>query len=316
MNKIIINNLLITLIFFFIFEIFLRFFGLADLRGHGKELREKQKNVETVVFGKKVFLDKYGYRIPNEKYIYDKNKIIFIGDSVLFGSGVKYEDTFVGKLKKKYDNKSFINAAIIGNDISENSFDIKKNYELFNSNNFFIILTLDDIASKESQPSKNDIKKENRSLFAKLRENYLLNKINLFLRTKSYTYLWIKGITTKPSKRYFYESLESYKIDKEINFLNSKLNDIKIYQNNNNLNIKFIILPYEYQTRHHCKSKLMIPQEKILDLLEKNKLEYINLTEIFCNHPKPKILYLNFDPVHLSKNGHQLVYESIKDNFK
>ena len=169
----------------------------------------KQKNVETVVFGKKVFLDKFGYRIPNEKYIYDKNKIIFIGDSVLFGSGVKYEDTFVGKLKKKYDNKSFINAAIIGNDISENSFDIKKNYELFNSNNFFIILTLDDIASKESQPSKNDIKKENRSLFAKLRENYLLNKINLFLRTKSYTYLWIKGITTKPSKRYFYESLES-----------------------------------------------------------------------------------------------------------
>ena len=100
MKKIIINNLLITLIFFFIFEIFLRFFGLADLRGHGKELREKQKNVETVVFGKKVFLDKYGYRIPNEKYIYDKNKIIFIGDSVLFGSGVKYEDTFVGKLKK------------------------------------------------------------------------------------------------------------------------------------------------------------------------------------------------------------------------
>ena len=61
MKKIFVNNLLITLIFFFIFEIFLRSFELADLRGHGKELKEKRKNVETLVFGKKVFLVVLGH---------------------------------------------------------------------------------------------------------------------------------------------------------------------------------------------------------------------------------------------------------------
>ena len=102
MKKIFINNLLIILFFFFIFEILLRTFDLADLRGHGKELLEKQTNVETTVFGKKVFLDQYGYRVPNIKFSYKENakKIIFIGDSVLFGSGVNEEETFVGKLRE------------------------------------------------------------------------------------------------------------------------------------------------------------------------------------------------------------------------
>ena len=73
MKKIFINNLLIILFFFFIFEILLRTFDLADLRGHGKELLEKQTNVETTVFGKKVFLDRYGYRVPNIKFSYKEN---------------------------------------------------------------------------------------------------------------------------------------------------------------------------------------------------------------------------------------------------
>ena len=59
---------------------------------------EKQKNTETIVFGKKVFLDKYGYRVPFKDFFYkdSPNKIVFIGDSVLFGSGVKEEETFIG----------------------------------------------------------------------------------------------------------------------------------------------------------------------------------------------------------------------------
>ena len=78
MKKIILNNLLITLIFFFVLEIFLRTFGLSDLRGHGNELKKKQTNVETTVFGKKVFLNQYGYRVPNSEFSYNEsiNKII------------------------------------------------------------------------------------------------------------------------------------------------------------------------------------------------------------------------------------------------
>ena len=136
MKKIFINNLLITLIFFLFFEIFLRSFGLSDLRGHGKELIEKQKNTETVVFGKKVYLDKYGYRVPSIKYEYNNKleKIIFIGDSVLFGSGMNEENTFIGKFRKSKKKYSFVNAAIVGNDIEQIYLDVKTTYDNININ--------------------------------------------------------------------------------------------------------------------------------------------------------------------------------------
>ena len=315
MKKVFINNLLITLIFFFIFEIFLRFFGLADLRGHGKELTEKQKNVETTVFGKKVFLDQYGYRVPYKKFIYkkDKNKIIFIGDSVLFGSGVNEEETFVGRLRKNDKNKSYINAAIIGNDISENLSDIKKNYKLFDNSNFFIILTLDDIINNKTTANKSEENEKDINLIQILKNNYFLNKINLFLRTKSYTYLWLKGVVTKPSKRYFFESFDHYKDEEKINFFNTKIGEIKNFEKSKDINIKFIILPYEYQTRNYCETKFLLPQKKILKVFEERKIDYINLTKNFCNHSNPKKLYLNFDPVHLSIKGHGLVFKLIKN---
>ena len=317
MKKIIINNLLIILIFFFIFELSIRFFELADLRGHGEELLKKQKNVETIVFGKKVFLDEYGYRVPDNKYTYkeNQNKIIFIGDSVLFGSGVNEEETFIGKLRKNFQNATFINASIIGNDIEENLIDIKKNYNIFNSDDFFLVLTLDDIVNNKTKKSDNKENAKNKSFISKLKENYFLNKINFFLRTKSYTYLWIKGIATKPSERYFFESFDNYKKNLALNFFSEKIEKIKIFGKDKNLNINFIILPYEYQVKNDCKSVLMLPQKKILSILKNKELKYINLTKVFCDQYKSKKLFLNFDPVHLSIEGHDLVFKSIENNF-
>ena len=315
MKKIFINNLLITLIFFCIFEIFLRFFELADLRGHGKELADKQKNVETTVFGKKVFLNQYGYRVAHKEFVYKKNedKIIFIGDSVLFGSGVNEEETFVGKLRRHDKTKSYINAAIIGNDISENLTDIKKNYKLFNNSSFFIILTLDDIINEKVTANKSKENENDFNLIQNLKNNYFLKKINFFLRTKSYTYLWIKGLTTKPSKRYFFESLNHYKEEEKINYLITKIDEIKNFEKSKNINIKFIILPYEYQTRFNCVPEFLLPQEKILKIFEERKINYINLTKNFCEYSNPNTLFLNFDPVHLSVKGHDLVFKSIKN---
>ena len=315
MKKIFINNLLIILIFFFIFEIFLRSFDLAGLRGHGKELTEKQKNTETIVFGKKVFLDKYGYRVPSNdfKYKNSTNKIVFIGDSVLFGSGVKEEETFIGKLRKAKNNKSLINAAIVGNDISSILNDIKKNNKLFNTDNFFIILTLDDILSNKKKNNKNENNLKNESFFQKLKKNYFLAKINLFLRSRSHTYLWIKGIITKPSERYFFESFNYYNDEDKINFFRNNLEEIKNISNTNKLKTKFVILPYEYQVRNNCDGKLLMPQEKIIKILDKEDMQYINLTKDFCNNSNSEKLYLNFDPVHLSKKGHDLVFNILRE---
>jgi len=319
MKKIFINNLLIILIFFFIFEIFLKSFDFADLRGHGKELIEKKKNTETIVFGKKVFLDQYGYRVPFKDFIYkdSPNKIVFIGDSVLFGSGVKEEETFIGKLRKSKNNISFINASIVGNNISKIFEDIKKNNILFDADNFFIILTLDDIlVSNEKENNINENNSRDVKFFEKIKKNYFFSKINLFLRSRSYTYLWIKGIITKPSERYFFESFNYYKKKSQIDFFYNKIAEIDDMSNTNKLKIKFIILPYEYQVRNNCIEKYLLPQNKIIEIFDKKNINYINLTKDFCTHAKSKKLYLNFDPVHLSIKGHDLVFNILKEQIK
>ena len=311
MKKVFINNLLITLIFFFIFEIFLKSFGLSDLRGHGKEFTEKQKNVETTVFGKKVFLDKYGYRVPNKKFVYKNKprKIIFIGDSVLFGPGVNEEETFVGKLRYANNDTLFVNAGIIGDDISEILTNVKNNYKLFTGADFFVFLSLDDIIDNAENNNSNE--EEDINFVQKLKKNYFINKINALLRTKSYTYLWIKGMATKPSERYFFESFNYYNKEKKMNFFINKINEINNIKNLKKIEMTFIILPYEYQTRNQCEEKFLLPQKKIIKILKEKKITFIDLTKKFCGYLNPKKLYLNFDPAHLSIKGHNLVFESI-----
>ena len=312
MKKIFINNLLILVIFFTIFEITIRFFNLADLRGHGEELIKKKKNVETISFGEKVYLDKYGYRVPRIKYEYDYDlkKIIFIGDSVLFGSGVKEEKTIVGNLRKEFDNLTFINSARIGNNIEDIFLDIKENIMLFKSQNFFVFLSLDDISLKSKQPKRIDEKK---TLITILQNNYILKEINIFLRNKSYTYLYIKGLITNPSKRYFLENYNYYKNESMINFFNKNIEKIKIIKQQDKINVNFIILPYQYQVKEKCKKNYLLPQKIIKNILSNNNFKLIDMTKKFCDDPEFKDLYLNFDPVHLSEKGHNLVFQELKN---
>tara|TARA_B110000438_G_C15700415_1_gene600807 strand:- start:39 stop:998 length:960 start_codon:yes stop_codon:yes gene_type:complete len=319
MKKIFLNNLLIILIFFILFEILLRTFNLADLRGHGAGLTNGKKNIETIVFGKKVYIDSYGYRVPKNNFLYkNEKKIVFIGDSVLFGSGVKEEETFVGKLRKSNLNISFINSSFVGNDISKFLNNIEINHEIFNANDFYIVLTLDDIIISNSE-RKNDVLVNNpnkESLFRKLKKNVFFAKINYFLRSRSYTYLWIKGVTTKPSERYFFESFEYYKNENEINNLNKEIEKISEASNLKNISVKFLILPYEYQVRKNCNKDFLQPQEVLIKVFIQNNIKYMNLTNSFCDYSGSKKLYLNFDPVHLSPEGHDLVYKEIKKKIK
>ena len=88
---------------------------------------------------------------------------------------------------------------------------------------------------------------------------------------------------------------------------------MKNLEKSKSINIKFIIIPYEYQTRKQCDLEILIPQKKIVEIFKEKKIEYINLTRNFCNHKNPKKLYLNFDPVHLSVQGHEFVFKLIKN---
>ena len=79
-----------------------------------------------------------------------------------------------------------------------------------------------------------------------------------------------------------------------------------------NINFIVIILPYEYQTRN-CTENILKLQKKIANILNNNKIIFKDFTNVFCNQKKPKINFYKFDPMHLSRNGHELVYKTLID---
>ena len=41
-------------------------------------------------------------------------------------------------------------------------------------------------------------------------------------------------------------------------------------------------------------------------------ISFKDYTEFFCNYEIPSLLFLKFDPVHLSPKGHKLVFNLLK----
>lgn len=278
------------------------------------------------VFGKKVFTDKSGHRISEADLIKnDKNlkNIYFIGGSVTFGSGVEQKNTFSGILNRKFENYNIMNSSVIGSNLI-NNFKILNQIEKKNLHKIFINLSLDDLDGLDQlidENRKNDNLQNNleshdevkNNFISKLENNAYLNKINKFIRSKSVTYVWLKGLFLNSEESYYKYSLNNFK--KKENQINLKKILKKIsYLNNSELNNKviFIVIPYSYQIKDtNCKFK-DFAEQKIDEYFSKNKIKLIKFKKIFCNIKDKKNLYFKFDPSHLSKYGHKIVAKQLE----
>ena len=138
MRIVIINILIFTILILFL-EFTVRILKISSLQGVEKNLLNfnneiilNRANNETVVFGKKAFIDKNGFRVPvrNYSYKYDSSYLI-LGDSVSFGVGVDEDKTFPGILRKNLKINIY-NASVVGHNIIDYSFLIENYYANYN----------------------------------------------------------------------------------------------------------------------------------------------------------------------------------------
>ena len=71
-----------------------------------------------------------------------------------------------------------------------------------------------------------------------------------------------------------------------------------------------IVINEEFQIKNNCNSEVLLPQKKIKKIFSDLNIEIYDLTNNFWKESEKK-LFLNYDPVHLSEDGHKLVSESI-----
>ena len=315
MRKVFIINLAVIILFIIFLELVSNFFKLSNIVGIQKELINDndeviylRPNKKGLIFGEEVFTDSYGFRVPskNFKYLYTEN-IFILGDSVAFGNGIKEEYTFVGLLRKKFDNINFVNSSVPGYQMKDQINIIKKSKEFKNINSILYFFTLNDVYGSSNIVDITSKKISNDTF--NLTKIKLLDDLNKFLRNKSYLYLFLKGVGTDPSKRWFnalhanYENLDPNVIKDNFKFLDN-------FSKNIGTNLIVILLPYEYQTRN-CNENILKPQKKLIKILKDLNIDTKDLTYKFCNDKKSKKNFLKFDPMHLSKHGHKLVYNNL-----
>ena len=313
-KKLLFYNIIVIFFLIIFFEIFLRLFTSINELGVEKNLfnleskiRVHNKNIQSKVFGKISFIDNLGFRVPHINYQYKKNadSILVLGDSVSFGVGVLEEETFIGRLRKKYSNINIYNSSVAGHSNADHLQLLNIYNQEIEFSKIFLIYCLNDIVNASGVLTREDFYKK----------NYFLAKINIFLRNKSYLYIYVKSLLTDPQKRYWEYTAPLYKDQKSLDFLESSFYQFKKISENINKKIYVIILPYEYQTRkENCNSNNLFPQDNIKKILIKNNLDFIDLTQNFCEFKFSNEFFLKYDPVHLSVKGHKYVSQML-DHF-
>lgn len=271
--------------------------------------------MSSIIFGKKIFTDTYGFRVPEKNFKYKGNKKIFVlGDSTSYGVGVAEEKTFIGLIRKKYPNLNIYNTSITGHNIEDHISITRKFKTQLNIDKLIFFLNLNDINYGDVVKIQNlKIANDKPNFINRLKSNYFLVKANFFLRSKSALYVYVKSVFTHPSERHFKMTYNFYKNSENLLNYEKKLNEfIKVA--GDNLDLTIIILPWEYQTRNNCSNKdLFLPQDFIANYFKNKKLNYIDFSNDFCKI-KSKDMYLKFDPAHLSEDGHTFVESLIIDN--
>ena len=114
-----------------------------------------------------------------------------------------------------------------------------------------------------------------------------------------------------PSKRW-YSNIKIFYRENKINHLSIFLKKLIEFSQQREAELYMIMLPYEFQTRD-CKNNVThLPQQKIKNEILKVKINFVDFYDEFCKFKNPKKLFYKYDPMHLSKKGHNKVLEMIE----
>ena len=319
MKKVIFINFIILIFIILLLEIFANVLKLSGLMGIQSGLIYNKNGIHYLtpnstgkVFNKKVFIDNYGFRVPNMNYNYEgKKNVLIIGDSQTFGNGVLEEETFVGMLRDEFKNINFFNSSVPGYQIKHHRENLKRIKDFDNIDKIIYFFTLNDVFDLSNLVTTNKKVIKEKEGDSKLKKIPIINFLNLFLRDKSYLYMYLKGVVSDPSKRW-YQSVDNFYSSKDISLTSNYFQELILFSKKYNSKLYVVILPYEYQTRN-CMSEDFKPQKKITKMLFESKIKFFDFSKEFCNHDNSKKYFYKFDMAHFSISGHKLVHRLINE---
>ena len=276
---------------------------------HGHFPGKRYRDIEININSKGIRDYEHVYDLKN-----DRIRILGLGDSVAFGSGVDYEDTYLRQLEKKMWTEGYV-VEIIKAGVGGYEFDQQYTYFFeegykYHPNIVFVSVILNDIQKVDPNVRKQVLGKGHfianivtfigkYSEFCKLIYSSVLKikqKIELLQGKDNYDDLYFKRIYGLWKG----DSLKRYE---------SKLIEFNTHLRENDIELVLAIFPYTQQFKKSLNYD-KIPQNIIINVSETNNITVIDLTE-FLDVPNYQDYYLASDTVHLSQEGHKMVKDII-----
>ncbi len=231
-------------------------------------------------------------------------KVLLLGDSVTMGIGVESDSTFASKIMMLRNDIRIYNPSLIG----------------YSSQDYLnIIKHL--INSKQSELSfsevsivwcLNDVYGRNEAVNIGYGGESIIDRFFGFVRSNIKTFHLLKKIFfDRPKvyydydKKFYLEENEENEENEEIEKAVRNLTEIDTILEENLINLKIILLPYEVQLRKQGDN---LPQKILIEYLEKHKISVYDLYDsIIKSGYDSEDLYLFGDGIHFSKLGHDLI---------
>ena len=259
---------------------------------------------------KGITTDVNGNRISAHPFDPQKQSIVFVGDSTVFGWGVRDEETFVYKLSqdKRFENYNFVNLGVPSYSLAHIAAVLEHKVPQYNPKIVFIAvlwpwkafesygdesrwLIIDNAFYKENFPKRVHFVPRNPSrsrLVTFFRDRYLSLKYKEHLK-ENFTRPGIRDFTLSPEKEQWYAETHVEKLHGAINA--SSLKDVKIV---------FYIHPYQYTIFHEDYLHL---GQLGYDILVQN-LPALDLKPVIKKAYTDKPLYI--DGSHLTPEGNDV----------
>jgi hypothetical protein len=333
--KILKNCLLILfsiIITLFIIEIYLSLFnpkakngswriqnedGVYTNKGYGiskhEFIGEKKKISLTYKFGKF-----YNRIIFNDKYYKDKNRILVLGDSNIFGWLLEDKDTFIGRIQRYFDNYYLINSAAGGFSDTDTYLYLNRYCDEIKPEYILYFINVDRSIRKKSmyfdETGKFIIKKNN------------INNLKVFLNDKKIFFFLLENshLIQLLKQVYVHVSDEAY-IDfvkePELKEMNLTITDFelvkklynKIVDKSNACNSKLIFIDTGLYTKSYNSKIFNDVVENFYSMFDENKnIKFISLYDEMRLGMIPDKVY-KLEEGHPNAEGNYLIYSLLKD---
>lgn len=312
-------------------EVAVRAFSAVDLLGNSKELfvagaygtsHGNAPNAEAMSFGKPVYTDAHGFRVPPGGVPDDERKskaILILGDSVGFGPAVEEEETFAGLLRAGFPHERIYNSSVIGYATP----DYRHVVDAFVPEHpevtaVVLVYCLNDVSASSAQNIDRHLGKQapaepERNLTETLRSFTLLSDANDYLRSRSKLYLFVRHRLLRTQTRDWNLVRAFYAPDRAADVAHSA-DDIAAIADAlraRGIPLVVVLAPFEYQLREPDDPEAQRPQQMLSARLAERGVQAIDPRARFDRSRASTAYFLAYDPMHFSALGHRVIADVI-----